>query len=423
MSEQKKRGQGFYYVGNKKIKSKDLTYHDCEVLYSEYVSKNGFYPPVPERNSTYNLPTDQILYKILEDNNILMSDWQKRFGKTKIIRSDYSHYDEYLCRYRKICDELGRGLTYYELLERTDLPNWEFFIKYCPDKNVKTYLDFVHWCGYRGKYARGKDEITKELLEKQEELGRPILMSDINSDMFSFSMIVINKIWGGLTNCKKELGMMQSGSIRLNYTLDGFKCALDNCINDVYEKTGRKYISWCDIDSEERGQFRLKYNTTKRYFKKYNINMKEYLKDRGFTFKSNAINIIEYSDEGELYRSTLEMDFSYFLKNELNLKYNVDYYRDVYYSSFTECEGKQNCDYNIIINGFAFYVEIAGFITDESQMINGESSSKRVKHYIDKMKNKIQIFKKAKVSYLILYSSDIRTGRYKEITKQFLGIT
>ena len=56
--------------------------------------------------------------------------------------------------------------------------------------------------------------------------------------------------------------------------------------------------------------------------------------------------------------------FSKFLK-DYGLKYNVDYFRDVKYSTFIpEYKNNMNCDYVIHINNKTIYIEIAGIIAE-----------------------------------------------------------
>jgi len=56
-------------------------------------------------------------------------------------------YEEYLELFKITCEELGKALTVKELRNNKNLPYENYFIKYCPNKDVKKYNDFLEWIG------------------------------------------------------------------------------------------------------------------------------------------------------------------------------------------------------------------------------------------------------------------------------------
>ena len=58
------------------------------------------------------------------------------------------------------------------------------------------------------------DKYLRELINLEKELGRPITKEDISLEKTGFSMIVLDRMFGGLTNAKNELGLMKSVSAK-----------------------------------------------------------------------------------------------------------------------------------------------------------------------------------------------------------------
>lgn len=56
-------------------------------------------------------------------------------------------YEEYIVLFKSVCEESNKVLSVRELRDNKDLPSENYFINYCPDKNVKKYNDFLEWIG------------------------------------------------------------------------------------------------------------------------------------------------------------------------------------------------------------------------------------------------------------------------------------
>ena len=110
--------------------------------------------------------------------------------------------------------------------------------------------------------------------------------------------------------------------------------------------------------------------------------------------------------------------FSKYLK-DYGLKYNVDYFRDVRYSTFIpEYKNNMNCDYVIHINGKIIYIEIAGIIAEYKtwfydDRVIGRSKSKE--NYRLKLKKKEEMLKSHNLIYFILFPCDLTKDNFKNI--------
>lgn len=148
----------------------------------------------------------------------------------------------------------------------------------------------------------------------------------------------------------------------------------------------------------------------------------KYVKSKGFTFHPNSWGMTEYTDDGEKIKSIYELDFSNYL-NDLGYKYNNGYERDVMYKDFCKIEikSKINCDYVIHKDCNDYYIEIAGLLRFENELYRTDLRGRK-EIYRNKMIKKTEIISNSGVNVLVLYSDDMRTGRYKDIVKDFLGI-
>lgn len=409
-----------YTVKGKEVCAKELTLDDCDWLFTKFVEENGYYPEGKICDIPHNLPHWRILKKILDSHGILLSDWQHQHGKTNHIRCHSKDYDIYLKRYKEYCNQMGRALLSEELRDNSlALPRAKYFVKYCPDSNVKNYDDFVEWCGFeRNTSWRDKDDVIKELIEKEKELGRPITSKDFRDGTLSFSQNVINRIWGSFKACQRDIGLRKY-TVQPRHSFEEYCTILDNCLDTIYKNTGRKVISWRDVEGETSGKYSLEHHTILKAFKRAGADFYKYVIDRGYTFTPYSCGLTYYTDDGELCRSIHEIEYTNFLHNELNLKYNSDYYRDVQYKTFSDCKTKINCDYVIQYNDKKYYIEIAGMLYTDKDLLK-KYDADRKESYRLKTIQKIDIFKKSNVNYLFIYQQDMCNGSFKQKTIEFL---
>jgi hypothetical protein len=176
----------------------------------DFVDKNNRLPLMRECTLDNNLPQQRIIMKLLKENNLTYNEFALHFGKTSNVKSAIENYNFYVQKYIEICKELGRSLTRKELTNNVyGLPNANFFINHCPLTSVKTYTDFVKWCGLipSVKYF-DKNMVGQNLIKLEKDLQRPIRVTDIISDNCGFSYQLVVKYYGSLGKAKQELNLL-----------------------------------------------------------------------------------------------------------------------------------------------------------------------------------------------------------------------
>lgn len=246
------------------------------------------------------------------------------------------------------------------------------------------------------------------MLEKK--LGRPIKRTDITQSKVGFSSIVINRIWGSLSNCKKELGLMeQTFSHSKDFSI--YKNALDKTIDEFKNNYNRTFITWDDIENHTN----IEHRTFLKAFNNKNIDLFTYIKSKGLMMNPSNFSLHYTFDDGERVLSVKEYDFSNYLKS-LGLKYNVDYFRDIKYKDFCNLNYKTkiNCDYKIGNK----YIEIAGMITENWETCEYHSTIEQ--NYKNKLIYKKSLLDENNIDYLFLYPEDFKNNNYKQKLLDFL---
>ena len=410
-------------VNGEKVCSLELTYDQLVWLYNDYVERTGKIPTTKDCSLKNNLPQQRIVNKILKSQNITYKDFMLLFGKHAHVRASVDDYNEYVNKFKEISNRIGRALTSPELIDNIyGLPNAQWFAKYCPANDVKSYDDFVRWCGLKSnKSKKDKEDVSKKLLELEKTIGRPLTRDDISYDKVGFSMIVINRIWGSLTKCKKELGLVETPPSSTPKSFGKYKADLDKVIESFKSQTDRKYITWSDIENNNVG-INIEHKTITKAFKREGINIKLYLESMGLTMNKSSFSLQHVFDDGEKTLSSMEYDLSFYLKNGLGLIYDVDYKRDVMYKTFTNYDKKSklNCDYVIFVGDIAHYIEVAGII-NKYNWDSIDYGTKIKNGYRDKMIKKRKILEDNGLKYLFLFPEDFKGGQYKNMISDFLG--
>ena len=153
-------------------------------------------------------------------------------------------------------------------------------------------------------------------------------------------------------------------------------------------------------------------------FEREGVDVFEYIKSRGYEMNPSNFSYHTTLDDGERVLSSMEYDFSLFLR-ELGLKYKKDYLRDVYYKSFLPLapSSKLTCDYVIMDH----YIEIAGIIHNDG--INWEAmkyKSLPEQKYLEKMKMKKSILERYNKKYLFLFPEDFDSEKYRTLFLDFI---
>lgn len=410
-------GQPIYLnVGNRKVLTTTVTYDDLIVLYKQYIEKYGEVPTFSSCDSKHNMPQGRIIKRIVENQGITYNDFLLQFGKVSHVRTESKDYDIYVKRFREVSDQKGRALLSGELFKNEyGLPNPTWFVKYCPDKNVKTYDDFVKWCGYKSnKQEKSRDYVVDTLIDLEKELGRPITEKDISLEKTGFSMIVVNRMFGSLSKAKEEIGLMPTPPSSSHLPFEFYKEKLDKILDDIRLDTDRKYISWADIESKKYNPSGTEHKTFTNAFKREGIDIFSYIKSKGFLMNPSNFSYHYTFDDGERIVSSMEYDFSSYLRS-LGFVYNKDYYRDVLYKTFSNEKSKMNCDYKIMIGDIPLYVEIAGIIYNcqDETWKEHTFASKQENEYKIKMIKKEQRLIESNQRFLFLFKSEMFNDKYK----------
>ena len=368
----------------------------------------------------------RIINRVLREQGVTYKDFLGIFGKKLHARASSADYDIFVAEFKKYSDELGRPLTSLELVsEKYNLPSVKWFIKFCPNKNVKNYRDFVVWCGYDPcKKIWTKDEVAAILREFERVNERNVVKEDITTPNMGFSMIVIDRLFGSLENMRKECGLMPLShrycfppavtNIRDldNHYID----ALKSVVLDYKSKTDNPYISGEIIESGIYGNFTYSHKTYTQHFKNANVDLFAFVKSLGCMMGCSRYSNSYIFDSGELVRSSFEYDFTECL-NEAGFFYKDDYQRDVRYRTFSDETGRIDCDYVIDIGGVAVYVEIAGVLDssyDNTWDTFNFTDTRHVK-YRDTLLKKRNILESIGAEYYFLFKDDMRNSSYKNL--------
>lgn len=403
-------------VAGRKIKATEITYDDLVILYRQFVNKYGVVPTYVLCDSKHNMPQGRIITRLLKENKITYNDFILQFGKTSHVRTESMDYDAFVKKFKDLSNTKGGYITSTELTNNNlGLPSASWFVKYCPDKTVKNYSDFISWCGFNAHRKFTEKEVGDSLIQLEKRLGRPILKDDITTNNVGFSMIVINRIYGSLVNARNKLGLMKPlGAIPLPFSY--YKDILTESLLSFKNKTGKTYVRWKDLESGLYHQNNVEHKSIMKAFKRENIDLYKYINDLGFNMNPNAFSFKYIFDDGERVVSSMEYDFSNYLRS-IGYVYNESYYRDVPYKLFTDCKGKSNCDYCLIVdNKYKLYIEIAGVISNDNNLWRTKTFKyKKHEKYRDKMLMKEKLLLDNNCNYIILFPEDMDSLKYKEI--------
>ena len=333
---------------------------------------------------------------------------------------DVKKYNEYVEDFIKKSEKLGKPITHSNLRkEPFGLPDARWYVKHCPDNSITRWSEFVDWCGFiaKGK-TPSKEKVTNLIYKLQEELGRPLIYDDFRGNgCYHVPIEIIREYWGTLNKMKEELGLEinQESMVGKQLTKESF----DNMINDICQfvnSEGRNFITTREIDGHAEWS---NADTLRRMAKKYyQSNLQDLLTRKGISLGKQGRGINFDFEDGEHITSQFEYLFSKYLK-DYGLKYNVDYFRDVKYSTFIpEYKNNMNCDYVIHINGKTIYIEIAGIIEaykewffNDRQITNRKSREK----YRLKLLEKQKMLRDNNLIYFILFPCDLTHDNFKSI--------
>lgn len=405
------------YLNKRIVKATEVTYNDLVDLYDQFCRMYGRVPITSECTAKNNLPQSRIIKRVLKERGITYKDFIAQFGKMSHVRAAISDYNEFVEKYKMFSQQAGRPLTSGELTDsKYNLPQAKWFVRYCPDKTVKSYRDFVTWCGFNPcKKVWTKEEVSNALRQFESDNNRNITTEDITTPNIGFSMIVVNRLFGTIENARAECNLLplipRHGDPDTHY-IDMFT----EVVLDYKQKTGRPYISWDEIESGKYGSRTYGHKCYTMHFLRAGIDLFTYVKSLGCLMNQNSYSNSYIFDNGELVRSSMEYDFTTYL-NECGFTYKIDYMRDVRYRTFSGATGKIDCDYVIDVNGLPVYVEIAG-VLDSSYNGKWESIDIDDPHHVlyrDNLLKKKDVLESIGAEYYFLFKDDIRNSSYKNL--------
>lgn len=333
---------------------------------------------------------------------------------------DIEKYSEYVEEFIKKSVELGKPITHSNLRkEPFCLPDARWYVKHCPDDSVTRWAEFVDWCGFiaKGKMP-SKEKVTNLIYKLQEELGRPLVYDDFRGiGCYHVPIEIIREYWGTINKMKEELGLdiIRESMTDKHLSKEQFKNMLLDIQYYVFSD-GRDFITTKEIDSNDNW---IGSNTLRKYSKEYySKTLSEVLVDYGISLGKQGRGINFDFEDGEHITSQFEYMFSKYLKN-YGLKYNVDYFRDVKYSTFIpDCKNNMNCDYVIHINGKTIYIEIAGIIEAYKEWFFNDrpiTNRKSREKYRLKLLKKQKMLRDNNLIYFILFPCDLTHHNFKSI--------
>ena len=341
-------------------------------------------------------------------------------SKMKPRKFDKEKYDYYVQEYIRKSEELGRPISHAVLRKKPyNLPDARWYVDNCPDKNIHSWSDFVDWCGFVVPYKHpSKEKMVKLIYKLQEDIGRPLMYDDFRGrGCYHPPIQIIREYWGTINNMKKELGLeiIQESMIDKHLSQSQFDDMLSDICNYVF-KDNRNFVTTKEIDENDKWNDS---QTLRRYAKQYyNKTLTEIFAERGVNLGKQGQGINFNFEDGERVASQFEYMFSKYLK-DYGLKYNIDYFRDVKYSTFIpEYKNNMNCDYVIHINEKTIYVEIAGIIEAYKEWYykNKPNTNKnRKEKYRLKLKKKEEMLKSHNLIYFILFPCDLTKNNFKNI--------
>lgn len=419
-------------VNGKKMSSYSLDISDLVILFLEYRNKNGHLPTKHDCNMAgKNLPTAAALDYVLQEEGVAYREFIRDLGKRKntSLMDVGKNYDVYIQRFKDVCAEIGHVPTVEELTSNPwGLPGPIQFYKYNPDPSVNTYSRFVEWCGLKANViSRSEDEVTEALLRLAGELNHPLGMKDIkqHADKLGFSYDRVVNLFGGITFFKKKYGLPRTISPKRK-SYEECRENMDKIMADL-SAAGRKRVSWDDFRQNRYG-IAIDHRVYSDAFKRVGQDIHIYVQNHGFMFKAPSGGEYYYYPDGEKVCSRYEDMFTAFLRQELGMRFNEDYRREVLYDDFLpkghdHFGSRMNCDYLFELGTKLCAVEIAGYIENhDGNWRTWLYETKTKRDYQKRLIVKEQMLTESGIRFLFVFPEEMKDGSYKLLTKEFLHI-
>ncbi|WP_310877168.1 homing endonuclease associated repeat-containing protein [Priestia megaterium] len=399
-----------YEISFTRSKFYDHTFEDFEQLWLDYYDINGKYPTSEDCYKHDHLPSWDRLRNTLGER---FNEFYSKYGNGNIHnKKDYNLYCE---KFKALCMENGKVLTSNDLNKNSyGLPNYRWFVEYCPDDSVTDYNKFVSYLGLKSYYMITKEYATEAIKRKRIEVGRNLKKSDFdNPSHDEIGISTIYNHWGNFNNMLISLGYEINQEVMRDKArpIEELKSDIDRLCLHIKNTEDRTTISRDDINECE---WCLTAQTYDRMFRKdLNLTLSEYITSLGYRPNKAGMGTVHKFEDGEITTSRYEFEMSNFLRAS-----NINYSRNIPYSEFIEgYVGLKDCDYLIDNNGSPLYVEIAGMLNREKMSKNNKIHLKYKKDLDDKIKMLID----ADLNYLVIYPHDLKDKSYEDIFS-FLNI-
>lgn len=410
---------GDVFVDGKYKDAKTLTIEEYKTLWSEFRKKYGKFPTYCNMSvrikNNYNLPHGTNFDKALKEHGMSKGEFERDLGSTKRI-ANINKYDEYVAIYIKKSNEQKSPLRYQDLFEwKNNTPSPQWLIKHCPDSNIKSFNGFVEWCGFKPYNTVSKEYAIRKILEKQDKVNRPLVVTDFEGGSEDVGISTISRIWGSFNLMKEDLNLeIAWESTNKDITIDKLIIDLKQVCKNVYKEEGSIVITTQDI--KKYGEY--SYDSYIKHLGQDGTTLQEVLSSLGFELAKQGSGVTHNFPDGETTLSRHETKMSKYLRNNLGLKFNKDYVRDVLYSDFIETyDGYMNCDYVVRWNNETIYIEIAGLLRDYKSWYydNKELTSNSKERYRQSLGKKESMLKANSLKYYLLFPEDCNDGYLNRI--------
>lgn len=342
------------YNIDKPYNQNKLKLEDITDSYKWFYDKYNRFPTSKDCSEHKELHSRNVITKILSENNMSLRDLcisisdGKEDKYTRFIGLNTADYNTYKNKYINICNELGEPIAYNKITTY-NLPNARWFIKYCPNKDIKNYVDFYTWCGLKNRRDFTKEDVIKIICDMQSKLNRPLMYEDFrNPKKNSVGIGIVKKYWENMNKMKEELGLEVIQDNMVCKHIDDFelvKLEINYVCDTVCAEENKKIIMVKDINKYNR--LELKYSSLNKVCNNNKTTIRDLITNYGFKFQKEGNGMVVYNDNGEITKSSYEYIFSNKLK-ELGYEYNKDYFRDVRYKTFIDNYNEMmDCDYII----------------------------------------------------------------------------
>lgn len=401
-----------------------VSYESIIDCIKNFYNRTGKFPKYNEYTEENGIPFScSKIREFLKNCGTTLNDELAKIDCHSMRKVNVKYYDEYLQRLKDIIKDnpqVGNDLYSLSRDEASvfGLPNIRWFIEHCPDKSVNNINTFKEWAGLYTKHM-SKEKCIEVILDMAKKFDRPLMYDDFRGREYGQVTIqMIRDHWGSLNKMKQALGLEINQESMMDRQLSS-KEELDNMVINIcnfIHNENRDFITTREINANPNW---ISADSLQKTAKKiYNCKLQDLLKKYNVSLGKQGCGINFDFEDGEHITSQFEYMFSKFLR-DFGLKYNVDYFRDVKYSTFIpEYKNNMNCDYVIRIDGKIIYIEIAGILAEYKTWFYTDkpiSRSKSKEKYRLKLKKKEEMLKSHDLVYFILFPCDLTKDNFKNI--------